>query len=353
MVMAANRASFTFTYMVVALCLFNMGMSIVLANDATPPTTALGKVIGAQHYELPDWFKQSFLEIADDVDEAQDENKHVILFFHLDACPYCYKMVEENFTNSTYSDYLQAYFDVIEINVRGDRNVIFNDEISLSEKELARHLKVRYTPTTIFLGAGNKPVLRLNGYRSVDAFKYALDFIVDKAYEKTTLAHYVDNKVKDTVYTLRKHPNFADTTNFSALPDKPLLILFEDRTCDECDALHNEILSLAETKTLLNNFTVVRLDALSEQALIDPQGHPITAKEFAAALNISYRPGIVMFDRGKEIQRIDGMQYSYHFQELLRYVGERHYLAYPLMRDYMRMREEKILSSGQDIYIGR
>ena len=349
--MAIRGFSAAFIHAVVASCLFCIGIGAVFANDNTPPPP--GKVIGAQHYELPSWFKQSFLEIADDVDEAQNENKHVLLFFHLEACPYCYKMVEENFKNSSYSEYLQANFDVIEINVRGDRDVIFNDEVSLSEKELAQHLKVRYTPTTIFLGPGNKPVLRLNGYRSVTAFKHALDFIVDKAYQQTTLAHYVANKVEDKIYTLREHPNFSTVADLSQLPDKPLLVLFEDRTCDECATLHDEILSLDETKALLNHFTVVRLDALSEQSLVDLQGHTTTAKEFAAALAISYRPGIVLFDRGEEIHRIDGMQYRYHFQEILRYVGERYYAAYPEFRDYMRMREASILSSGQDIYIGR
>ena len=60
----------------------------------------------------------------------------------------------------------------------------------------------------------------------------------------------------------------------------------------------------------------------------------------------------MLFDRSREILRIDGLQYRYHFQELLRYVGERHYQEYPRFRDYMRAREQTILSSGRNIDIG-
>ena len=33
-------------------------------------------------------------------------------------------------------------------------------------------------------------------------------------------------------------------------------------------------------------------------------------------MNINYRPGTVLFDQGKEIMRIDGMQRTYHFQKM-------------------------------------
>ena len=341
------------------------GIMILLAGfilpalaDETPvdntPAGGLerGKVVGGQLSEHPDWFKESFLEIAEDVDEANEAGKHVLLFFHLNGCPYCYKMVEENFKHAPYTDYLQDNFDVIAINIRGDREVVFNAELSLTEKELSRRLDVRYTPTIIFLSTENKPVLRLNGYRSVEDFKHALDFVVAKAYQHTTLQRFIEEQMQEAVYTFREHPNFAAVSDLSTLPDKPLLVLFEDRTCVACDALHDDLLALAETRELLDRFTVVRLDALSEQAIIAPDGTSSTPKDFAAKLDISYRPGIVMFDHGREILRIDGLLYRYHFQELLRYVGTRQYHKYPAFRDYMRVREEEILSRGQNIDLG-
>lgn len=326
-----------------------------LAQTSAPTLTdsgnAPGKVIGAKVSELPSWFKESFLEIAEDVEEASAGGKHVMLYFHLEGCPYCDKMVEENFKHSPYSDFLQENFDAIEINIKGDREVAFNEEVSLSEKELARHLKVRYTPTIIFLDAENAHVLRLNGYRSVDGFKHAIDYVHEKAYQRTKLSRYIEERVDKAMYALRDHPNFAAVDDLSSVPDKPLMVLFEDRTCDECDALHENILNLDDTLAILDRFTVVRLDALSDAPLSDVSGNPTTAKDYGDQLGISYRPGVVLFDRGQEIMRIDGMQRTFHFQEVLRYVGERQYERYPKFRDYMAAREEAILGSGQDIDI--
>ena len=39
-------------------------------------TTAPGKLVGAEPFEIPDWFKQSFLDIADDATEAAAANRH-------------------------------------------------------------------------------------------------------------------------------------------------------------------------------------------------------------------------------------------------------------------------------------
>lgn len=323
------------------------------AGAADPPQR--GKVVGAQVFTAPDWFKMSFLEIAEDVEEASAEDKHVLLFFHLEGCPYCYRMVEENFKNSPYTAFLQQHFDVIAINVRGDREVVFTEEVNLTEKDLARYLRVRFTPTVIFLGDDNEPVLRLNGYRSLEGFKHALDFVAEKAYRHTGLSNYIEQRVDGEVYRFRDHPAFVDTDDLStgALPDKPLMVLFEDRTCDECAALHDDILSLEKTREILDDFTVVRLDALSDAPLTGPDGTPTSPRRFAESLAIDYRPGVVLFDRGREILRIDGQQYRYHFQQLLRYVGERQYQEYPQMRDFMRAQEQQILDSGEDIDIGR
>ena len=79
-------------------------------------TTARGTLSGGAAHTAPDWFKESFLEIQDDVEEAGDENKHVILFFQLNNCPYCDRMLSESFEADPVSQYIQQHFDVIAIN---------------------------------------------------------------------------------------------------------------------------------------------------------------------------------------------------------------------------------------------
>lgn len=39
-----------------------------------------GKIVGGQISELPKWFKESFLDIPEDIEEAVDENRHLMLW---------------------------------------------------------------------------------------------------------------------------------------------------------------------------------------------------------------------------------------------------------------------------------
>ena len=50
--------------------------------------TSLGTFSGAKPTVYPPWFKESFLEFTDDIAEAAEEGKRVLLLFHQDGCPY-------------------------------------------------------------------------------------------------------------------------------------------------------------------------------------------------------------------------------------------------------------------------
>ncbi len=312
-----------------------------------------GKLVGGIKSTHPDWFKESFLDIASDSEEANDAGKHLILFMHLNNCPYCYKMLEENFAHAPYTQFIKDNFEVIQINIKGDREVEFDENTSVSEKELAKLLKVSYTPTILFLNSDNKTVLRLNGYRSTPAFKYALDYVKQGAYLKTTLNRFIEKQQPKAIYKLRDHPQIVNITDLQSVTT-PLALLVEDEFCDACDALHDGHLQDNQTNELLKQFTVVRLNALSDQPLVDPAGQKTTVKAFVESLNLTYRPGIVLFDKGMEIRRIDTMLYSYHFQETLRYVGEQHYLKYPdNFYKYLGARTEEILKTGRNIDLSK
>jgi thioredoxin-related protein len=98
----------------------------------------------------------------------------------------------------------------------------------------------------------------------------------------------------------------------------------------------------------------VRLDALSSDPIVDTEGNSTTPKAFAEKLGLTYRPGIVLFNQGKEIWRIDGLLYTFHFTEVLRYVGERHYQQYPdNFYDYLDVKTNEILNSGKDIDLSK
>ncbi|MCK5664135.1 MAG: thioredoxin fold domain-containing protein [Thiotrichaceae bacterium] len=278
-----------------------------------------GKVTGGIDFETPSWFKDSFLEIAEDVAEASESGKHVLMFFHLNGCPYCNKMINHNFQQEPLKSQIQVNFDSIEINIKGDREIAMSDDLTTTESILANYLKVKYTPTILFLDDNNKTVLRLNGYRSPEALKQALDFVQHKAYEKSSFSEYKRSNMKYGQYQFIDNPLFVKTTDFSTLKT-PVAILFEDNDCNECKLFHDKMLSRDEIQQQLKNYHVVRLDAKSTQPIIDFNGQKTTARDWAEALAISYRPGLVLFDEGKEIARTESMLYPFHFEHVLRLV---------------------------------
>ncbi len=101
---------------VVSVCLlFFLSFSIFSLGYAVAP----GKLTGGKTSTHPDWFKDSFLEIASDSLEANEAGKHLILFMHLNGCPYCYKMLDENFSNAPYTQFIKDNFDVIAFTLPG------------------------------------------------------------------------------------------------------------------------------------------------------------------------------------------------------------------------------------------
>ncbi len=89
-----------------------------------------------------------------------------------------------------------------------------------------------------------------------------------------------------------------------------------------------------------------RLDAYSTSPITDIEGRKTTPKEWAQRLNVIYRPGVVLFNEGKQRMRMDGMQYHYHFKELLRYVSGRYYREYATFPSYNAARREELLQQG-------
>lgn len=122
------------------------------------------------HYELPAWFKQSFLDIPADIQDANGRGKKLLLFFHLADCPYCAYLLSENFAEGVNRELIESRFDVVAINVRGDLPVNWIDGISYSEKQLARKLGVYATPAILVMDPKPDIVKKVMGYKKPDEF---------------------------------------------------------------------------------------------------------------------------------------------------------------------------------------
>jgi thioredoxin-related protein len=279
------------------------------------------------------------------VQEAREQGRHLMLFMHLAECPYCARLLDENFRSGDTKNFAEKNFDVIGIDIRGGNSVEWFDGNTYSESELARKLKTVATPTMVFIDAKGNTVLQINGYRKPSTMRQVLDYVHGKHYQTQSLIEFTEKQNKAAVYRFREDPRFSPMTDFKGYA-QPLAVIFEGKDCADCEEFHTKVLSHAEVQPELAKFKIVRLDAYSDAPITDIDGHKTTPKEWARKLNLVYRPGVVLFNEGKQRMRMDGMQYHYHFKELFRYVSGRYYREYATFPSYNAARREELLQQG-------
>ena len=336
-----------FYLLVLMLLLLSIPIQAGLANEAPA-----GKFFGARSTEKPPWFKESFLEFEDDVAAASAANRRVMLYFHQDGCPYCARLVEENFADPQLKSYIVDHFDGISLNLWGDREVVSVGGQDFTEKTFAAALKVQYTPTLVFLDEKGQVVLRLNGYYPPTDFRAALTYVAQKLETRKSFAEYRLDSLKDTGGELRGEDFFLADTDLKQVRQNsggPLVVYFESADCVECETMHNRILGDAATRKLVQQASNVQFDIASQQQLTTPTGKQTTAMQWARELGIAYTPSLVFFDTtGKEVMRIDAFLKTFHFQSVYAYVLEQAYIETPEFQRYISARADHIREAGFD-----
>ncbi|MEE9446808.1 MAG: thioredoxin fold domain-containing protein [Arenicellales bacterium] len=296
----------------------------------------------------PKWFSETFLNLPDDLAEAQADNKKgIIVYYGQKHCAYCEALLEVNFEKEQdIVRYTQANFNVISLDIWGDRDVTDFDGNIISEKDLAEMENTNFTPSLVFYVEDGKEALRLRGYYPPYKFRGALKYVAEGYYKNESYREYLARANPPPKFDLEdlneqdffESPPYAlDRSRFSA--QQPLAIFFERRACHACDILHSEPLEDAKTRALMAQFNVVQLDMWSDETVLTPAGNRTTAEEWARELDVFYSPTIVFFDeKGREVFRIDSVVRLYRLQGVLEYVLAKGYDTTPT---YQRWRENQ------------
>jgi thioredoxin-related protein len=133
---------------------------------------------------------------------------------------------------------------------------------------------------------------------------------------------------------------------------KPVAVFFEQRDCPNCDTLHDEVLTDAQTRRLIENFDAVQLDMWSKTPVTTPENVRTTAREWAKQLDVRYAPSIVLFDNtGAEVIRSEAYFKSFHTQSLFHYVSSGGYRHEPSFQRFISERAEALRDQGIDVNI--
>ncbi len=333
-------------------------LAVILAAVPLLAPAAEGSLDGGVnpgYHPPPGWFKESFLDIAEDVAEAAGQEKGLLLYFYQDGCPYCAKLLEDNFGQSSIVEKTRGLYDVVAINIWGDREVIHTDGRAMKEKEFAAELNVMFTPTMLFLDGQGQTVLRLNGYYPPHKFSVALDYGAGRGKEGVSFAEFLD-AVAPVAATgfLHDEPFFlAPPHNLSrqgVRAQRPLLVLFEQKECVACDEFHADVLQRDSARELMAQFDVVQLDRLGKTPVVTPGGQRLGAAEWARELKVQYAPTMVFFDeQGDEVFRAEAYLKSFHVQSVLEYIASGAYREQPNFQRFVQARADRLREEGGEV----
>lgn len=311
-----------------------------------------GKFIGGKDTTMPSWFKESFLDLGEDIEELAEENKQLIVFLHQANCPYCHLFVTKNLSDKKTKEKIQKNFEIVDLNMFGDRELVDVDEEEYTEKEFAIKHKVQFTPTILFFNKEGTQILRLNGYTNIDNFNKALDFVKDESYKLMTYKEYI---VKDSKKAkLIEEPDlFKNSKNFIRNKNsKKMAIFFESSNCVDCQTLHNKLLRDKTTRELLKKMDLYQVDMNSTKSVATPQKQILKIKEWTKNLNITHTPTVIFFDENaNEIIRIESMFKNFHFQTIVDYVVSDEYKKEKEFQRYLTKRANAIREKGIDVNI--
>ena len=324
--------------------------SLLLLAAAAP---AAAQRVAPQAIDIPPWFSESFLDLREDVREAAQGGKRLMLYFGQDGCPYCKALMQTNFTQPRIVAKARKHFVAIALNIWGDREVTWFDGRAMREKEFARFLKVQFTPTLLFFDERGAVVARLNGYYPPHRFEAALDWVAGHMEGKTSLRDYLRKNVRDAASeTLHDEPFFMrppyDLRRKKGA--RPLAVLFETPYCAGCDELHREGFRRPQVEAQLAKFDVVRFSLLQDVDVVTPQGEKMSSSGFARRLNITYTPSIAFFDgSGREVFRIEAYLRPFHLAGSLDYVSSGAYIMQPSFQRFLQAKAERMRERGQPV----
>ena len=295
--------------------------------------------------DFPAWFKLSFLNLAEDLVEADTAGKEgIIVYYGQKYCAYCRQFLEKDLALEDIQNYMLEHYDVIGIDIHGQRAVTDFDGVSLDEHQLAVREQTNFTPSVVFYTTDGEEALRLRGYYPPYRFRAALEYVADGHFRNEPFREYLARADVPLIFEpgdlseetfFLSGPYMLDRSRFPG--ERPLVVFFEQGNCHACDVLHTGPLQEEEIRKRLGQMENVQLSYWSDTPVITPAGERMTARQWAEQLGLFYTPTLIFFDTdGTEIIRVDSVVQFYRLRNVLDYIlsgGHREYATFQRWRE--------------------
>lgn len=338
---------------VLAVCLLVFTSPVYAAGEEA----GLGEgMVNPGYEDKPAWFKESFLDLGEDVAEAVAAGKQLILYFYQDGCPYCAKLLRENFADRDIVKSTRENFDLVAINMWGDREVTDLQGKTMTEKAFAAALRVQYTPTLLFVDGKGRLALRINGYYAPHRFQAALNYVAGGRAGKLKFTDYLarqstgraaSGQLHDIPGALAAPLRLSEKSRKSG---KLLMVVFEQAVCGACDELHGDVLKRESVRQSMAGLDIAQVDIASTAKLETPDGKTLPARDWARALGVQFTPSLVFFDSaGAEVFRTEGYLKTFHIHGAMDYVISGTYREQPNFQRFLQARTEALHAKGIEV----
>ena len=172
-----------------------------LGRTARGAAEVLPSIVTDDGLHSQSWFLTSFLDLAEDLEEAAGNGKRFAVMWEQRGCPYCRETHLVNFAEPEILGFVREHFEILQLNMFGSRAVTDFDGEELEERRMARKNGVAFSPTIQFFPADvsetagktgkQAEVARMPGYLLPAHFLAMFRFVQAEAYRETTFREYL------------------------------------------------------------------------------------------------------------------------------------------------------------------
>lgn len=150
------------------------------------------------------WMSETFLDLKEDLAEAQSKGKGLIVAFEQAGCPYCRELHQVNFADEELVGFLRENFVFVQLDLRGSRETTDFDGDAMAERDLARKWRVVFTPTILLFAKDAKieggklgseqATAAMPGYFKPFHFRTMLEYVADGHHAEKHFQDFVNER---------------------------------------------------------------------------------------------------------------------------------------------------------------
>jgi len=132
-----------------------------------------------------------FQNLTRAMQQAQTEQKPMLLYFGRYGCTTCRKMHKEVFTDNSLRDQFGKQFVLAYVDTESDARIRLPNGERSTEMQFASSNRILGTPTFVYFDPEQKPLFKKAGFQSIKQMTRYNDFVANGHYKSTTLKDFM------------------------------------------------------------------------------------------------------------------------------------------------------------------